>query len=145
MTTGTGSTTHKFVVVLNKKVEIGNAMNAASHMVACLMNQASDGEKKEMFFVDYEDADGNIHPVSGLSLIVLKAKNSNQIRNARTQAMNSNTLFVDFTESMTKDTYVEQMERTKQINEIDLDYWGICMFGPKDILDPITKKFSLWN
>jgi len=27
----------------------------------------------------------------------------------------------------------------------DLDYWGLCMFGPREIIDPITRKFSLWR
>ena len=36
-----------------------------------------------MSFVDYTDADGNAHPVSALSLVVLSANNANQLRTAR--------------------------------------------------------------
>jgi hypothetical protein len=53
--------------------------------------------------------------------------------------------FVDFTESMTKDSYIEQMDRTRHLHDQDLDYWGLAMFGPKVDLDPITRKFSLWR
>lgn len=98
-----------------------------------------------MSFVDYEDADGGIHPVSALSLVVLSAKNSNQIRTARLEAINTGLPYVDFTESMTKDTFVEQMARTKELREEELDYWGLCIFGRKELIDPITKKFSLWR
>lgn len=40
-----------------------------------------------MSFVDYLDADGNVHPVSALSLMVLSARNFNQIRTARLEAI----------------------------------------------------------
>jgi hypothetical protein len=140
-----GQTTHKFVVVLNKAIEPGIALNACAHMAACLVAQASEDDRKYMTFVDYRDADGNVHPVSALSLVVLSAKNSNQIRTARFSALDQDILCVDFTESMTKDTYVEQMERTKGMSEQDLEYWGLCLFGRKEELDPITRKFSLWR
>jgi hypothetical protein len=138
-------TSHKFAVVLNKSLDSGVALNACAHMVACLVARADEATRAEMSFIDYLDADGNVHPVSGLSLIVLTAKNGNQIRTARMAAVESKIPFVDFTESMTKDTYVEQMERTKLLHEGDLDYWGIALFGPKVDIDPITRKFSLWR
>ena len=137
--------THKFVVVLNKKIDSGVALNACAHMAACLTSRADEDLRKEMAFVDYQDADGNIHPVSALSLIVLSAKNSNQIRTARMEAVHQGIFCVDFAESMTKDTYLEQMERTSKLKEEELDYWGLALFGRKEALDPITRKFSLWR
>jgi hypothetical protein len=145
MAAGEGQTTHKFVVVLNKKIEPGVALNAAAHMAACLAGQASEEDRENMMFVNYKDADEGIHPVSALSLIVLRARNSNQIRRARNDAAQQGVLFVDFLESMTKDTYVEQMERTGQLKEEELEYWGLCLFGPKEVLDTITGKFSMWR
>jgi hypothetical protein len=103
MAVGQGQTDYKFVVALSKKIEPGVAMNAAAHMVACLIDQASEEDRNNMMFVDYIDADGGKHPVSGLSLIVLSARNSNHIRRARNAAMEQGVLFVDFTETMTKD------------------------------------------
>jgi hypothetical protein len=138
-------TTHKFVIVLNKKIESGVALNACAHMAACLTARADADLQGQMAFVDYQDIDGNVHPVSALSLIVLSAKNANQIRTARREALHSGVFCVDFTESMTKDTYVEQMERTAKLKDEELDYWGLAMFGPKEALDPITRKFSLWR
>jgi hypothetical protein len=98
-----------------------------------------------MSFVEYLDADGNVHPVSALPLVVLSAKNSNQIRTAGLAAIRTCLPYADFTETMTRDTFVEQMDRTRVTREQDLDYWGLCMFGLKDVLDPITRKFSLWR
>ena len=145
MTTEVGRTDHKIVVVLNKKVDSGAILNAAAHMSAALVARASDEDRKKMMVVEYTDADGGTHPVSALSLVVLRADNSNKIRRARNAAIETGILLVDFTESMTKGTYVEQMERTKQIAEENLEYWGICLFGRSEDIDPITGKFSLWR
>ena len=51
----------------------------------------------------------------------------------------------DFTETMTQDTFVEQMARIQATREEDLDYWGLGVFGPRQAVDPITRKFSLWR
>jgi hypothetical protein len=136
---------YKFVLVLNRKLDPGVVLNATAHMVASLMARAGDREKAQMKFLDYLDADGKVHPVSGLSLIVLRADNSNKIRSARQRAIASNILYVDFTESMTGDTWVEQMERTRSLRESDLNYYGLCLFGGKQEIDAITSRFSLWR
>lgn len=46
---------------------------------------------------------------------------------------------------MTGDTFVEQMDRTGALREEDLDYWVVAVFGLKEAMDPITRKFSLWR
>lgn len=135
----------KFVVVLSKKLEVGVALNAASHMVAALMEKANTAEREQMKFMNYIDGSSEEHLVSGLSLIVLRAENSNKIRQARGLAIASAILHVDFTESMTGGTYIEQMERTKSLSESELNYYGLCMFGNKQAIDEITSKFSLWR
>ena len=123
----------------------GTALNACAHMTATLVARADSETRKHMSFVDYLDANGNVHPVSALSLVVLSARNSNQIRTARLEAISAGLSYADFTESMTKDTFVEQMDRTRALREGDIDYWGLCIFGLKEMIDPITRKFSLWR
>jgi hypothetical protein len=51
-------------------------------MATTLVARADDETRKHMSFVDYVDADGNVHPVSALSLVVLSAKNASQVRTA---------------------------------------------------------------
>ena len=70
MPAGNALTTYKFAVVLNKSLEAGPALNAAAHMTACLVDRADETTRAQMTFLDYQDRDGNSHPVSGLSLIV---------------------------------------------------------------------------
>mgnify|MGYP000882049416 CR=1 FL=1 len=145
MAEGAGQTDYKFVVILNKKIDAGVILNAAAHMAASITARANDEQRLQMKFSDYIDADGGIHPVSALSLVVLKADNSNQIGKARQAAVEKKLLFVDFTESMTKNTYVEQMAATQKLKESELEYWGLCLFGKKEDIDGITGKFSLWR
>ena len=140
-----GQTTHKIVVVLNKKIPLAIALNACAHMTAALVARADDQARRNMSFIDYIDADGNAHPVSALSLVILSAKNAKQLRTARLEAIRAGLPIADFTETMTKGTFMEQTARTHATREEDLDYWGLCVFGPKQAVDPITQKFSLWR
>ncbi len=136
--------THKFVAVLNKKIPEGKAMNALAHMAAGLV--AAYPELKEMRFDSYFDQDGNDHQsISDHAFIVLKAKNSNKLRTFREDLIEQGIHFVDFTDTMTVGTHIEQKERTKNTPEADLEYYGVCAFGRIADLNQLTKKFSLWS
>lgn len=136
--------TNKFVAVLNKRVPVGALMNALAHMAAGL--SASYPDIPAMRFDSYADRDGNDHKsISDHPFIILSADNSNQIRTLRNALKDAGVHFVDFTSTMTVGTYVEQQERTRQTPEVELEYYGICAFGPKDVINPLTKKFSLWR
>lgn len=134
----------RFVAVLNKKVETGRLMNALGHMTAGLVGGVDD--PAVMCFLEYKDKDGGVHPnISHFPFIVLKADNSNQIRNIRKEAQSRNIPFTDFTSTMTVGTSEEQQNNTKETKEEELDFWGICMFGSTDELREFTGKFSLFN
>lgn len=136
--------THKFVAVLNKKIPVGNLMNALGHMAAGLAG--SYPNKEEMRFDKYFDKEGGEHPsISDNPFIILSADNSNQIRTLRNELINAGVLFTDFTSTMTVGTYKEQQEKTKQTPEAELEYYGICFLGLKNVLNNLTKKFSLWR
>lgn len=119
---------YKFAFILNKKVEVGSLLNAVGHMGAALAAGADETTRKAMFFIDYEDADQNKHLVSGLSLIILKADNANQLQTAREKAKNAGLHFVDFTASMTEGSYEEQMERTKRMGSTGHECCTIFMW-----------------
>lgn len=134
----------RFIAVLNKKVELGKLMNALGHMTAGLAG--GFGKADGMNFLEYVDKDGGIHPhISHFPFIILKADNSNKIRTVRAEAMKKGMLFTDFTSTMTVGTSADQLERTKNTPEIELEYYGICLFGNTAELKEITGKFSLFN
>lgn len=136
--------TNKFVAVLNEKVPVGILMNALAHMAAGVVGAYP--KVAEMRFDSYIDKDGNDHKsISDHPFIILAAENSNQIRKLRADAMTAGVHLVDFTSTMTVGTYIEQKERTNQTAEADLEYYGICMFGDRQLLSELTRKFSLWR
>ncbi len=137
-------TTHKFIAVLNKKIEPGKLMNALGHMAAGL--GAYLPSKDLARFDSYFDKDGGEHPsISDNPFIILSSDNSNQIRTLRNALKESEISFTDFTSTMTVGTFAEQRQRTKETPELELEYYGICFFGDKNQLSELTKKFSLWR
>lgn len=136
--------TKRFIAILNKKVEVGRLMNALGHMTAGLAG--GYGKAEEMCFLQYEDRDGGAHPnISHFPFIVLAAENSNQIRTVRKEAIARGLPFTDFTSTMTVGTSQEQQDATRKTSELELEYWGICLFGNTDELREFTKKFSLFK
>lgn len=137
-------TAHRFVAVLNKKIEIGKLMNALGHMAAGL--SALYPDKEILRFDTYFDKDGSKHPsISDNPFIVLSADNSNQIRTLRNTLKEKNIIFTDFPITMTVGTFAEQKQRASETPEVELEYYGICFFGENNELRELTKKFSLWR
>lgn len=133
---------NKLVAVMNEKIEPGVIMNALAHM--CI-GFGSDIGKDPLRLTNYIDADEGIHPsISEMPFMILKA-NSNKIRALRLAAQQAGIQCVDFTDTMTVGTYLEQIERTKQTKEADLIYYGIVLFGDWEKVSELTRKFSLWK
>lgn len=138
------ATTHRFVAVLSKKIELGRAFNVLGHMALGLIPILSN-QSKLLRFQNYYDADGNTHAsISDNPFIVLKADNSNKLRTLREQLIQMDIPFTNFTSTMVEGSYREQHLRTKATNEIDLEYYGICFFAENAIAKEVTKKFSLY-
>ena len=140
-------TNYKFVVLVNKELEneIGRAMNAIAHCLAGLVNTAPEELKEKMSFIDFQDKDGNLHnSISALSLIILRGKNG-ELKKAKNQFIENKINYTDFIETMTGDTYKEQLDKTLQTTEDEMKYFCVAAFGKKEELDSITKRFSLWK
>ncbi len=136
---------YKFVAVINEKIEMGKALNAIAHMGLGLANMADEEAREKMSFIDFPDKDEQAHKsISGLSLIVLKGRNG-EIKKVRNQFAEENILFVDFIETMTGDTYAEQLVKTKELGTEEHQYFGVLAFGEIEKINPITRKLSLWR
>ena len=134
----------RFIAVLNKKIELGQLMNALGHVTAGI----AGGSLKidDMCFLQYQDKDGGKHPnISHFPFIVLKADNSNKIRSVRNEAMKRDIPFSDFTSTMTLGTSQDQMDATRNASEEELEYYGIVLFGGTEELKEFTGKFSLFR
>ena len=141
------SDTYKFVVLVNKELEaeMGRAMNAIAHSCAGLVNSADEELREKMSFIDFNDKDGFSHKsISGLSLIILRGKNS-ELKKAKDKFKEAGIHYTDFIETMTGDTYREQLEKTALTTDEDMKYFCVAAFGKKEEIEPITKRFSLWR
>ncbi|MEY4905884.1 MAG: hypothetical protein RLZZ292_3699 [Bacteroidota bacterium] len=135
---------YKFVAVLNKKIEIPRLLNALGHISVGLTSLVED--TKIMEFLKYEDADGGAHPaISKFPFIVLSSDNSNKIRTLRNAAIEQGILYNDFTSSMLGFSAENQLQQTQTSKEEELEYFAICLFGKAEILNALTKKFSLFK
>ena len=135
---------HKFVVIVNKNLEVGKALNAVAHSCAGLVASAPDELKEKMSFIDFEGKDSMHKSISALSLIVLRGSNG-EIKKARKQFIEQNIHFTDFTVTMTGDTYKEQLDKTKEVSDEEMEYYCVACFGEKELINPITKRLSLWH
>jgi hypothetical protein len=134
---------NKLVAVVNKQIEMGVAMNALAHM--CLGFGAHMGAEV-LHLMDYENADGFIYPnISKMPFIILREKNSNKIANLLTKAKEAGIQYSVFTNTMTEGTWEDQKARTLATKPEEIIFYGIVLYGPKEIVTEMTKKLSLWR
>ncbi|NOT50249.1 MAG: DUF2000 domain-containing protein [Chitinophagaceae bacterium] len=135
---------HKFIVVLNKKIELPRLLNALGHMSAGITSLLQE-RSKEIFF-SYVDGSDTIHPaISKFPFIILMADNNKQIRTLRNVIISLRIPYNDFTDTMIGSSHEEQLAQTKKKDEQLLEYYGIIIFDKAEKLKPMTKKFSLFR
>ena len=136
---------YKFVAVVNSKVEIPRLMNGLGHTTAGLMAKANN--LNEMEFLKYEFQVDWTTPslISLYPYIILKAKNSNQLRTLHKAANEAGILHNVFTDSMLAASASEQIENTQNTNAEDLNYFCVALFGASERLTTLTRKFSLFK
>lgn len=133
----------RFVAVLSKKIDTGRALNVLGHLSVAVSNLLEEGEAQ---FVDYIDNNDNVHPsISHYPFIVLKADNSNKLRKLKEAAMENQVTVADFTDTMIEGGSTAQQQRTRDTQESDLEYLGVCLFGDTKTIQAMTKKFSLYK
>lgn len=134
---------NKLVAVVNKQIDTGVAMNALAHMS---LGFGAHMGPSELHLMNYQTADGFVYPnISKMPFIILKEKNSNKIASLLARAKEMGVQYSVFTNTMTEGTWEDQQARTLATKSEEIIFYGILLYGPKEIVAEMTKKLSLWR
>lgn len=136
--------THKFVVVLNARHALPQLLNAATHLAAALV--AVDGDAGAMEFLPYTDGDGaRCAMLSRWPFIILVAEHTGQLRELRAAAVDAGLAPACFAATMIGGSAAEQRARTRETPGAALELLAVGLYGPAEVLGPLTRRFSLFR
>lgn len=134
---------YKWVAVLNRTIPLPQLLNAISHLA---LGVGSGCPEPADHLHEYEDSNGQpMALISHWPVIVLEAKNSNQLRTLRSSAAAAGLKCQAFANTMIGDSAEDQLQKTKATDEKNVDYYAVLLFGKSDLLHGLTKKFSLFK
>jgi len=134
---------YKFVVLLNRHYEAGTLTNALAHAMAGFI-AATD--TLPLGFLNYTEAENSLKlTISRYPVITLAAPNGNQLRVFREKLIAAQLPFNAFCHTMLGASADSQLAATRATAERELDWIAVVTFGPRDTLDPLTKKFSIFK
>jgi hypothetical protein len=133
----------KFVVVLNKNYEAPQLLSAIGHVTAGMVGNYPTVD--DMSFVAYEDKSGSKYaPVSDWPFIVLRGK-AGQIAAFRERLLEQDLPAVAYLDTMITGGSQVQQEKTRETLPDQLEILALATFGARSEIDPLTKRFSVWQ
>lgn len=133
----------KITIVIRNDLENWQVLNTVGHISAYFGSQLKDDFGIGEYFTT---KDGMSHPRSSQYPIVVVSADQGDlyplIEDIRKQGLTS----MNFTRDMidiADDTELAQKMLTQ--DDKDLGYIGVGIFGGKDVLKELTKKFKLWK
>ena len=133
----------KMVIVVRNDLPSWQVLNAAAHASAYLGNRLGQNFSTGEHFVSKE---GTRYPRNAQYAIVVLSAKPGQLAGLAEQARNSKLEFISFVREMIETTDDAEIEATLSAkNDAEIDQLAIGIFGPKEEVGQITKKFSWWK
>lgn len=133
----------RFVLVLNKRVPLLSQMNACGHLSIGMARQVGEAEQMLRRFDDMTGQQVSLltdHP-----LIVMAARSSAHLRQSHEMAIREGVPCNAFFSCMHDGQPVEQELILRNTAPDQLDYVALGLFGERNQLADITKRFSLYR
>jgi len=138
--------THKFVTVLNEKSATGKLLSATGQLAVSLLYDATQIQRTDMSFVPlFNQNNSKLITLSTCSFVVLKGTAS-QLLTLYTKAHELGLLSAIFTSTMSFNGIQEDLIlKTADVPLDQVEPYGVSLFGKIEELNPLTKKFSVFN
>lgn len=131
----------KIYVVVNKNHEIFTLFNSVCHLTAGIANSV-----KELPFHCYNNEEsGFMANISHYPIVVLKGNNSNQLKSLIEKCHQEKVHYNFFTTTMISNSASQQKADTLNTPLEQLDFVAVALYGERESLLPLTKKFSVFK
>lgn len=133
----------KFVAVINRKHSLPVVLNALAHTAFGMSGKGPHVGR----LLDYPNhATGFLARVDESPFIILEAKNNAQLQVLATAVMDRARLVYNvFTTSMIGSSVDSQLASTRDAIGDNLDFVVVVLFGLREDVEPLTKRFSLFK
>jgi Protein of unknown function (DUF2000) len=133
----------KFVVVINRHQPLPVIANAMAHVAFGIAGKGSDVGR----LLNYSNtATGFLAKIDESPFIILDAKNSSQLLALLNAAMVSpHVTYNLFTTSMIGPSAEAQITATRDASLNELDLVAVLLYGARENIDPLTKRYSLFK
>lgn len=131
----------KLYIIVNRTMDTALQMNATGHLAAGIMQNAEGG-----VFHDYpNNASGLSAYLSHYPVVILQAKNSNQLSTAVLKCKEVGLIYNFFSTTMLGESTEQQLESTRNVALEDLEFIAVAIYGDTAAMAPVTKKFSVFK
>jgi hypothetical protein len=135
--------TKRMAIVVREDLPGWQVTNTVAHIAAYLGNKMKDPFDTGDSFVT---EDGVLHPRNTQYPIIVFRAAAKDLPGLMQEVRKTGLLYLGFIREMIETTDDAEIEKILSAKKDELiEYLGIGLFGPDDILKAITKKFSLWK
>lgn len=135
----------KMVIVMREDLEGWQLTNTVGHVSALLGSKVghNDLTTRDEFMVN---GNQSIPANAQYAIITMKAKSAEQLFNLLEKAEDTDLKVMPYVQDMIDLNLDSELEDAlKNQDKSQLDYLAVGLFGDKDTIDSLTKKFSLWK